>query len=139
MNLTLKDIENIQKQIDELKAKLEDKLELPSDGYALNGNGTLTMVTSYLTLYSKNGAIRETKELAEIASSRMIAANKLEAYASVLEPDYRWDNYSYHSIYINEGKYEGCVYHEEIIGVPKMSKDTVEKLCELLNNKEINL
>ena len=35
MNLTLEDIENVQKQIDELKAKFnkQDKLELPSKGF----------------------------------------------------------------------------------------------------------
>ena len=137
MNLTLKDIENVQKQIDELKAKLvkQDKLELLSEGEYLSVlNKTLN--------YRQAGAIRATKELAEIASKRMIQANKLEAYASVLEPDYVWvEGDRFTSIYYCPKFKEYSTETTDLIsiGVPKMSKPTAEKLCELLNNEEINL
>ena len=131
MNLTLKDIENVQKQIDELKAKLqeEDKLELPSTSYFVYGNPCI-----------ENGGTRNSKELAKIASSRMVSANKLEAYASVLEPDYRWvDGEKYYFVCKDSEIHYSDWSKDNYIGLPKMSKTTAEKLCELLNSGEVNL
>ena len=130
--ITQEDVDKAKRCLAEMEAKLteQDKLELPDTGHAIHNH-----------ILTELGSLRATKELAEIASSRMISANKLEAYASVLEPDYRWVEGGYSTVsMLSPTVYVRTTWNTyDFIGVPKMSKTTAEKICELLNNKEISL
>jgi len=95
--------------------------------------------------HTQAGRRRATKELAERCAKASKERDLLEAYRDYLEPDYvdpDWDDANIHKyyIYIHKGKYAvGYNYCSRDLGKVYGSKETMQKICDALNNKEITL
>ena len=64
---------------------------------------------------------------------------KLTKFVEEFEKD--WDNQNYRLYKLPDGKYKACDGKHSYfsLGTLKMSKECAEKLCDMLNNKEIEL
>ena len=169
MNLTLKDIEDVQRQIDELKrqidelktqidepkTQIEDKIkDLKQDKWKLPEyeDGSKWIASTFSIAiegdslgYTKAGRRRATEALAERCAKMSKERDLLEAYRDYLEPEYvepDWgdSNMRKYFIYIHKGKYAiGYNYCIRDLGKVYGSKETMEKICEALNNGSISL
>ena len=146
MKLTREDIENVQRQIDELKSKFEEdtfiwKLPEYEDGSkwiaSFNGTTTIDMYESY----TKSGRRRATKELAERCAKASKTRDLLEAWRDYLHPTWEdKENETVFYIYTKKDNYllgSNTVYRT--IGVVYGSKNTMQKICKSLNNGNISL
>ena len=149
-------VEKAKEQIKELAEKEEELnkeyvIEIPEQGLYLINEGT--MLEEYTREYldcegwntdilNKLGDIRTNPESAWVSARRNIRANRLEALAHSIggayEFEFRKDNYY---IYVREdGTFAvGDVY---IILEPEkiyMTKNTAEKVCEILNSGRYKL
>ena len=149
-------VERAKEQIKELEEKEEELnkeyvIEIPEQGLYLINEGT--MLEEYTREYldcegwntdilNKLGDIRTNPESAWVSARRNIRANRLEALAHSIggayEFEFRKDNYY---IYVREdGTFAvGDVY---IILEPEkiyMTKNTAEKVCEILNSGRYKL
>jgi len=89
---------------------------------------------------------RDTKEQAEETILRELQANRIEALAKKLEPDWKadWNNNEQRKCTILFDHVDEDYYHEELtlvqhIGVPCMSKQTAETICDYLNSGRYSL
>lgn len=127
--------------------KDEDILTLKGGtGYVLYGDRLSPKIpVSKGSQYLISGAYRDTKVLADISLKRMTEANKLEAYAMQIDPEWKadWnggkDNYFIgytNSLYIYR---VASLSNTMDIGVVYMSHKTADIICKALNAGEITL
>ena len=146
MNVTLEDIENVQRQIDNLKAQLEvkDKWKLPEyeDGseYVINGQAAVkTLDNKYIT---KVGRRRANIELAKRCAKASKTRDLLEAYRDHIEPEWKDADVAnkVYYIYISDGEYHIHSHrYQRALGTVYGSKETMTQICDALNKGEITL
>ncbi len=149
MKLTREDIENVQRQIDELKSKFEEnktkpnKWKLPDyeDGAKWIAVFQSSIYSEGDKDYTKVGRRRATKELAERCAEASRTRDLLEAWRDYLHPTWEDCNCKYvYSIYLRDGYYMvGSNEYARTLGTVYMGKHTAEKICNALNNKNISL
>jgi len=93
------------------------------------------------TKYTEAGRRRATKELAERCAKMSKQRDLLEAWRDHLDPE--WvdkEGYTVHYIYYSYGEYKTGVHASiRAIGTIYGSKETMQMICNALNNKEISL
>ena len=92
----------------------------------------------------EHGRYRQTQANAERALERNRLANRLEALAEQLDPDWvaDWSNRSQpkYTVYLSDGIHTTSLYYDtQHIGQVYMSRNVAIKICNMLNNKEIEL
>ena len=148
--------EVLKQQIEEMKAKLADmeaELNKPKGFEWKYTHNRAFVVISYDicdnmsgvdTDYLCHGRYRTTQENAERALERNRLANRLEALAEQLDPDWvvDWENGMQEKwyVYYIRGEYKySCMGGVQHIGQVYMSKATAAKIVDMLNSKGIEL
>ena len=139
----------MQKELDEMKAKLEESKKFEWK----YPNGKAIVVNSWCTNIDcngndkellKHGRYRLSKQYAEHSLKRNRVANRLEALVEQIEPDYvvpEIFDEAWYILYSNSSKLHRITSDSNCrtLGTIYMSKETATKICELLNSGEIVL
>lgn len=153
------DKNKLQQQIEEMEAKLTDmKAELNKPKFfkwEYKSGCTFQLFRSYVgngyTVEDeslRHGRYRKTKANAERSLERNRVANRLEALVEQLDSEWvaDWSNSKEDKCIIlkdygmGNAIYKYCIYGSKYSpSQVYMSKDTALKICEMLNNKEIEL
>lgn len=140
-------IERIEAELAQMKQELEDskkfKWEYPIGKTFFVGSTEISSdCISTDNTWVNNGRYRMLEANAKYALERNRLANRLEALAEQIEPDYVVPDigeYTYF-IYLYKNEYRNTfVKNNRYIGQVYMSKDTAYKVCELLNSGEVVL
>ena len=142
-------IEELEAQITELQETI-DRLQEPQEinlkdgGWTIYTNGNVETSNSYST-YRNAGAEYQTEAQAKISSKRMVQANRVQARAFEIDPDFV-DEFDYtihneqlrgksYSLYSHSGKWvcTGNTAYREL-GTPIMLKATAIQICEEINS-----
>ena len=136
-------------EISNMEAKLNesDKVVLEyKEGCYLVESGCFISALGNGTKYKQHARYRDTEAQAEETLLRELQANRIEALARKLEPDWKanWrcsGQYKYYIAYcVSQNRY--CVYYNSItksFGIPYMSKETPETICDYLNDGRYSL
>lgn len=132
----------------EAKSKESDKvvLEYKDDCYIAYSYVVEKAVKLFDNDWLKHARYRDTKEQAEETLLRELQANRIEALARKLEPEWKadWNN-------IDENKYSirfdnishmyevGTDSRDKWFGIPYMSEQTAETICSMLNDGRYSL
>ena len=93
------------------------------------------------TKYTQAGRRRATKELAERCAKMGKQTDLLEAWRDYLDPEWidKEDKMAYYIHLSNEDYVIGAHASVRVIGTVYGSKETMQMICNALNNKEISL
>lgn len=148
--------EQLQKQLEEMKAKVAEmekelnkgekfEWKYPKDKtFVIGAYSTHPECSGEIGYYLSHGRYRIKEANAKLALQRNKEANVIEALAEQLDPDWvaDWDNEQQNKYYVFLSKNEyKCSWNNGAysIGVPYMSRQTAVKICDMLNNGEIEL
>ncbi len=100
-----------------------------------------TVVTSIYESYTQAGRRRDTKELAERTVKASKRRDLLEAWRDHLDPEWidKEGKIVYYIYRSNEDYIMGTHAAIRVIGTVYGSKETMQMICDALNNKEISL
>lgn len=136
-------------ELSRLEALLKecDKLKLlPFSIYMDVGIQSLFNIQGNAVHMFQHGVCYPTRELAEIAMHNSTTRNKIEAYSRVIDPEWRadWSNSSQQKCHVRRD-HKNDTYKVErnqflqYLGVAYMSEKAAKRICEALNNGEINV